>query len=279
MYISIIISQEFIFSYILLEERLRLKQIRLQNFYDELLSTKEKYNTAMIQNKNERINKYGISENALLYITVLEGKGLKSNNKDPDPYVVITTLGNKQMSTYRPDSLDPIWNEDFTLYLLFKISSISSKEEAVKIEVFDNDFSQGCIEMIMKDLCDQQKYEGWFSLVDVKGEPTHSQIRLRIQFIWSRYVYFHGKCEKVIENLNKLNEDIVEINKYLEMFNKPYGLILYAEILEILNKKVFDDQDDIVYSMPKFSKNISILISHSHIQNEKNEKFFSKFND
>jgi hypothetical protein len=73
-----------------------------------------------------------------------------------------------------------------------------------------------------------------------------------------------------------LNEDILEINKYLEMFNKPYGLILYAEILEILNKKVFDDQDDIVYSMPKFSKNISKLISQSHIQNKNNEKFFSK---
>lgn len=115
MYLFIIISQEFIFSYILLEERLRLKHIRVQKFYDDLMSTKEKFNKAMILNKNERINKHGISEHALLYITVIEGKGLKSQNKDPDPYVVITTLGNKQMSTYRPDSLEPIWNEDFTL--------------------------------------------------------------------------------------------------------------------------------------------------------------------
>jgi hypothetical protein len=115
MYLFIIISQEFIFSYILLEERLRLKHIRVQKFYDDLMSTKEKFNKAMIHNKNERINKHGISEHALLYITVIEGKGLKSQNKNPDPYVVITTLGNKQMSTYRPDSLEPIWNEDFTL--------------------------------------------------------------------------------------------------------------------------------------------------------------------
>lgn len=70
----------------------------------------------MIHNKNEKINKHGISENALLYVTVHEGKNLKSLNKEPDPYVVITTVGNRQMSTYRPDSLDPIWNEDFTLY-------------------------------------------------------------------------------------------------------------------------------------------------------------------
>jgi len=111
----IINSQEFIFSYILLEERLRLKQIRLQKFFDELSSTKEKYNTAMLQNKNEKLNKHGIAETALLYVTVLEGKGLISNRQEPDPYVVLIIDGNKQMSTYRPESLDPIWNEDFTL--------------------------------------------------------------------------------------------------------------------------------------------------------------------
>ena len=59
--------------------------------------------------------------------------------------------------------------------------------------MFDNDISQGSVEMIMKDLCDQQKYEGWFSLIDDKEQPTQTQIRLRIQFIWSRYVYFQGK--------------------------------------------------------------------------------------
>jgi septum formation topological specificity factor MinE len=142
--------------------------------------------------------------------------------------------------------------------------------------VFDNDISQGSVEMIMKDLCDQQKYEGWFSLIDDKEQPTQTQIRLRIQFIWSRYVYFQGKCEKAVESLKKLNEEIIEINKYLEMFNKPYGLILYAEILEVLNKKVFEDQDDIVYSMPKISRNISKIISQSHPQNKNNQKFFSK---
>lgn len=128
---------------------------------------------------------------------------------------------------------------------------------------------------MMKDLSDQQKYEGWFSLLDDKGQQTQSQIRLRIQFIWSRYLYFHGKCQKATGNINKLNADMLEINKYLEMFNKPYGLILYAEILDVLNKKVFEDQDDIIYSLPKISRNISKLLNQKNIQKKNNEKFFS----
>lgn len=94
--------------------------MRLKKFYDELSITNEKYKNAMIQNKNEKINKNGIADTALLYVTVLEGKDLRKKSKDtPDPYVVLTIDLNKQMSTYRPETLDPIWNEDFTLYYNF----------------------------------------------------------------------------------------------------------------------------------------------------------------
>jgi hypothetical protein len=128
----------------------------------------------------------------------------------------------------------------------------------------------------MKDLDDQQKYEGWFFLQDQNGKPTTVQIRLRIQFIWSRYLYFHQKNEKADTNLKRLGEDIQEINKYLEMFNKPYGLILYAEILEILNKKVFDDQDEVIYAMPKISNNIAQIIHHG-LRRNSTKHFFSIF--
>ena len=128
----------------------------------------------------------------------------------------------------------------------------------------------------MKDLSDQQKYEGWFFLDDKEGNKTMMQIRLRIQFIWSRYLYFHEKCEKADTNLKRLNEDIQEIHRYLDMFNKPYGLILYAEILEILNKKVFDDQDEVIYAMPKISNNIAKIVTHGKLKKKGSKHFFSK---
>jgi hypothetical protein len=93
-----------------------LKQIRLQKFHDELSLTREKYKNAMIQNKKEKLNKNGIAETALLYVTVLEGKGVISKGfLTPDPFVVLSLDDHKQTSTYRPESVDPIWNEDFTL--------------------------------------------------------------------------------------------------------------------------------------------------------------------
>ena len=128
----------------------------------------------------------------------------------------------------------------------------------------------------MKDLADQQKYEGWFFLADIEGKQTTTQIRLRIQFIWSRYLYFHEKHEKASVNLKKLGEDIAEIAKYLDMFNKPYGLILYAEILEILNKKVFDDQDEANYAMPRSSTNVGKIINYG-LKKKSTKRFFSKY--
>ena len=143
--------------------------------------------------------------------------------------------------------------------------------------MFDHDISQGSLELLMIDLDDQQKYEGWFNLIDDEGKQTVTRIRLKVQFIWSRYLYFHDKCEKADINLKKLNDDINEINKYLELFNKPYGLVLYAEIFEVLNKKVFDDEDEIIYSMPKKSGNISKIINYK-LKKKCSQKFFSILN-
>lgn len=145
----------------------------------------------------------------------------------------------------------------------------------IKIEVFDHDDFLGSIELYMNDLLDQQKYEGWFFLGDDQGKETFTQIRLRFQFIWSRYLYFHEKCEKAQTNLEKLNSDIQEINRYLELFNKPYGLIYYAEILEVLNKKVFEEQEENYSTVPR--KSIKLCKKAIYNLKKKNTvHFFSK---
>jgi len=129
----------------------------------------------------------------------------------------------------------------------------------------------------MTELIDQQKYEGWYFLNNMDGEETTVQIRLRIQFIWSRYLYFHEKCEKAKLNLERLNADIQEINKYLDLFNKPYGLILYGEILEVLNRKVFDEKDELTCN---FNRKKSMRQSNASTMNLKKKntvRFFSNY--
>ena len=77
--------------------------------------------------------------------------------------------------------------------------------------------------------------------------------------------------------MERLNADIQEINKYLDLFNKPYGLILYGEILEVLNKKVFDEKDELTCN---FNRKKSMRQSNASTMNLKKKntvRFFSNY--
>ena len=72
----------------------------------------------MTDNRNEIINKNGIANNALLSLTLFEGRDLRPDDffGKYDPYIVIKVGQEIFTSSYRPDTVDPVWNEDFSLY-------------------------------------------------------------------------------------------------------------------------------------------------------------------
>jgi Ca2+-binding EF-hand superfamily protein len=109
--------QEFIMAYMILEEKLRIKKIKLQKLGDDLKSASEKYLNGMKENKDEIVNKEGIAKNAMLNISVIEAKGLKplDYNGLSDPYCILHLDEQTQKTNYQPETLDPIWNEDFSL--------------------------------------------------------------------------------------------------------------------------------------------------------------------
>ncbi len=74
----------------------------------------------MVENKKEVINHHGVSKDALLTAVLFEGRGLRGDNYigDFDPYLVFSLDGEKYISSTKPNNLDPVWNEDFSLYLL-----------------------------------------------------------------------------------------------------------------------------------------------------------------
>jgi hypothetical protein len=74
MNIQLTFRQEFIQSYMLLEEKLRLKNIKLQKVHDDLKITRDKFHKGMLENKDERFNEHGISTNAAISVTLLEAK-------------------------------------------------------------------------------------------------------------------------------------------------------------------------------------------------------------
>jgi Ca2+-binding EF-hand superfamily protein len=110
--------QEFIFSYMLLEERLKLKKIKLEKTLEEVNKAAEKALTERNKFTKEELNKNGVATDANLNVILLEARELKPMdfNGKSDPYCVFSINGGqKQKSTYKPNQLDPIWNEEFNL--------------------------------------------------------------------------------------------------------------------------------------------------------------------
>lgn len=64
--------------------------------------------------------------------------------------------------------------------------------------------------------------------------------------MWSKFAYYQDLLNKSEKKLNKVKADIDEINRYLELVEKPYGLLLYRDIEALIEKnKELDKEDDI----------------------------------
>ena len=199
----------------------------------------------MIENQNEKLTVQGIAENAVLNISVLEAKDLKPMDftGKSDPFVLLVLDDKKEKSTYKSDTVDPVWNEDFVL-------SVRSKSSVLNVEVFDKDVVgdglEGLVKIPMTDLLNQQKVDNWYLLENQEGGEEKGKIRLRLQLIWSRYQYFQDNLSRTDDKLKKIKKDMEDLNQYLELFEKPFGILLYVEIDDNVSKIMWGDTDEIM---------------------------------
>jgi hypothetical protein len=111
------IRQEFILSYMVIEEKLRHKQIHLKQVIDEFILTKQKAEKFRQENMDEKLNDFGISKTAELHVSILEALNIKpmSFSGQISPYALLIFDGKEQSSLYKEDTNNPVWNEDFQL--------------------------------------------------------------------------------------------------------------------------------------------------------------------
>lgn len=100
-----------------IEEKLRHKKIHLKQVIDEYTVLKQKCEKSRHDNKDEKMNQYGISKNSEVCISILEANSLKpmSFSGSIDPYVMIICDGKDYYTSKKENSVNPIWNEDFQL--------------------------------------------------------------------------------------------------------------------------------------------------------------------
>jgi len=200
----------------------------------------------MIENQNEKLNKENIAENAFINVSVLEAKDLKPLDfrGKSDPYVVLILDDKKEKSTYKSDTLDPVWNEDF-------VFSVKSKHSILRIEIHDketlgSDDLEGLVNIPLMTLLDQKKVDNWYDFEDSDGGEEKGRIRLRLQLIWSKYHYYQDNMNRTDDKLRKIKSDMEELNQYLDLFSKPFGILLYVEIDDRVSKIMWGDTEEIL---------------------------------
>eukprot|EP00340_Litonotus_pictus_P008916 CAMPEP_0170517468 /NCGR_PEP_ID=MMETSP0209-20121228/3448_1 /TAXON_ID=665100 ORGANISM="Litonotus pictus, Strain P1" /NCGR_SAMPLE_ID=MMETSP0209 /ASSEMBLY_ACC=CAM_ASM_000301 /LENGTH=498 /DNA_ID=CAMNT_0010802723 /DNA_START=134 /DNA_END=1630 /DNA_ORIENTATION=+ len=240
--------QEFIFSYMLLEEKLKLKKIKLTKLLEEIENQSEK--TLKERNKftNEELTNRGVSVEANLNIVILEARELKPMdfNGKSDPYCVMTINGKqKSKTTYKPATLEPVWNEEFNF-------RIDTKEDVLKIEIYDKDNIgaddlEGIVKISSSELLHQQKVDDWIGLTSPNGDQEKGYLRVRVQLVWSKFSLYDDLYKKSVEQGRKVNSDIDEIDRYLEIIEKPYGIILYGEVINLAESKILEKGEEAVH--------------------------------
>ncbi len=247
----------------LLEEKLRLKNIKLQKLEDDLKLSKDKFLKGMNDNKDEIFNENGVSTTSSFSITIVEARDLKPMNYDgfSDPYVKLSIENQKVFSSYKTSTLNPNWNEEFSL-------NAPSKNIMLKIDVynkrkFGGDDYMGGVIINLLELIDQLKVENWYKLENSQTPEENGEIFLRMQFVWSKYKYFSDSCLKTENQISRLHEDFIELKRIIDLFEKPYGLLIYGEVDNILKKRILERSEEVgqyvassrrtVFASPRFS--------------------------
>jgi hypothetical protein len=254
-------------AYMLLEEKLRLKNIKLQKLEDDLKLNKDKFLKGMNENKDEMLNENGVSRTSSLTVRIVEARDLKPMNYDglSDPYAQITLGDKKVLSNYKTGTLNPEWNEEFSM-------SAKSKNLLLKVEVFNKrkfggDDFLGYTMVKLKDLEDQLKSDKWYKLENNNNSDDNGEVRLKCEFIWSRYKHNSDNYVKTEQQISRLHEDFDELKRIINLFEKPFGLLVYGEVDNIIKKRLLERSEDVghymntsrrtVFNSPRYSVNKS----------------------
>ena len=227
----------------------------------------KQYLERLEKSKNEILNRDGICENASLSITVFEAKDIipKTNLSSPNTFVVFSVEGKKQKSNIIENSLNPQYFEDFTF-------PISKRGETLRVELYENtDLENQLIGYVDIDLVlleHQQKTEIWYALkLNNDIDEQFGSIHLRLRYIYNWNKYYNDLIAKTQLQIKRLNEDIIELNKYNQLFNEPFGIILAGEINSIIEKRVFEKSEDILEYITSERKSIYVLENSEILRN------------
>ena len=236
---------EFVYIYVLLEEKLKMKKESLKEVKDSLTSKIELYQNKLKQYENEELNINGISNESEVKVHLIEIKNLKSLIMTPKCKVVLNLMdknGNiiSEKESQLLSGTNPKFNEKFS----FQIKDYNCY---IKCVLYDsdsliNDQGFGSFIIDFTTLYDQLTHELWY---DIVGTSNNSQAHISICLIYNNTKRYKDLLAKTSQQIDKLTQNIFQIDNLIEKLNEPYGLIIYNKIKEILDKKILNKSENV----------------------------------
>lgn len=134
------------------------------------------------------------------------------------------------------------------------------------MEIYDRDDMarddfEGMVTIPLRALEHQQRSDEIYKLKDRDGNEEKGEIRLKLHYIWSKYVYYQDLVSRMEQKIEKFQSEMELVNKYVEMLEEPFGLLLFGEIEDLMDKKFLFDHEIIEGSSMRKSYGKSLRTS------------------
>ena len=179
------------------------------------------------QRQKERLNAYGLDEDAILSVRVVEARDLTPMDISgkSDPYVILRFgKHQQQQSNYVKQELNPVWNEVFTF-------DVETGKELLEMLVYDkDDFGkddfEGKCEVPMDGFKDQQPHDIWLDLQPEKpGMKWQGKMRMVVQYVFSKTKMLTGYVNLWQEQLENEEAELKDLKQVLKHMESPFGYI------------------------------------------------------
>ena len=227
---------EFIYMYILLEEKIKLKKDSLNQVKNKLSRKLENSHEKLKEFEAEEYNSQGISKQNELSIKIIQIKNLQGIYKCK----IILYLMNKsgeildEKETQSKHGMNPIFNEIFSF-------RVTDDQCYVKCLISDSDTlineGHGYFIIHLVNYYDQIRKEIWY---DIKGEQEMAKVLISCCFTFNNKKKYTDLITKTSQQIDKLTQTIFQIENIIGRINEPFGLLYYHKIKEIKDKNVLD---------------------------------------
>lgn len=269
---------DFVYIYLLLEEKLKLKKEDLILVKNQLVRNVEDNQEKVKEYENEEYYENGISKENDLSITIIEIKNLTGIQQCK---VILNLMdGNNALIDEKETQMKKGVNPEFKEVFSFQVYDYNSY---VKCILSDSDTlineGHGYFVIDLSNFMNQMKQKLWY---DVQGDEYKAKVHVACSFIYNHIKKYTDLITKTSKQIDKLTQTIFQMENIIEKVDEPFGLIYNNKIKEIQDKKILhksEDMDDYlgssrlsVYSLPRNSK-----LSLSESPNKM--KFSNNFDD